>query len=108
MLAGVEPDLLVAAAYFDAVDRLAFQAMPKRPYRDTFKSGGLRDQIMVPFDAVRREIGKPDDIAACGIADRKGAAFLVVTARRAAPIFPVFADAGVIICLLYTSPSPRD
>ena len=97
MLAGVEPDLFLAAAHFEAVDRLPLQAVAENADGYAFDCSGFRDQVVMAFHAIGSEIGKPDDIAACRVANRQGAAFLVIAARCARPIVAVFADTGVII-----------
>ena len=66
---------------------------------DAFTSGRFRNQIMMPFHAVRRKIGKPDKCARRCVADRKGSAVfaLFIAAVRAAPIVPIFRHAGPIV-----------
>ena len=59
----------------------------------------LRNQVMVPFHAIRREIGKPCKIACRGVTDGQRAAVLAFVIGRigASPIIAVFRYARAII-----------
>ncbi len=99
VLAGVEPDLHVAATHFEAVDRLAFEAVAEATVTDALTFGGIRDEVVVALHRVRREIGEPDDIAGGCVANCQRATVfrLVVSRISAAPIIAVFRHAGSVI-----------
>src|SRR3546814_16764718 len=61
MLARIEPDLRVAGAHFEAVDRLAFEAGAETEIGNALAPGDRRDQVVVPLHRLRseeRRVGK--------------------------------------------------
>ncbi len=94
MLACIEPDLRVAGAHFEAVDRLAFEAGAEATIGHAFAFGDRGDQIVVAFHRVRREIGDIEDRALGGVLDRQRAR--VIAGVEPEPIFTVIASAGGI------------
>ena len=59
----------------------------------------VRDKIMMPFHAVRREIGEPTQIAGRRVTYRQRAAVFafVISRRSPPPIIAVFGHAGIIV-----------
>ena len=51
------------------VDRLAFEAMAEAAVIDAFMTRDIGNQIMVPFHAVRRKVGKPAQVARWRVTD---------------------------------------
>src|SRR3546814_2354032 len=56
MLARIKPDLRVAAAHFEAVDRLAFEAGAEAAMSHALAFGGPGDEVVVALHRVGREI----------------------------------------------------
>ncbi len=99
MLARVDPHLLVAVAHFEAVDRPPFERFAELAQRNPRGRGGFGHQIIVPVEAVWREIGEPGGIAGRPVTDRQRAAVGILVVRRcgARPVIAILADAGVVI-----------
>ena len=99
MLAGIEPNLQITLAHFEAVDRLPVQCGAEPDIVNAFTSSRLGDEIVVPLHREGREIGEPADGRSGQVADRQRAAVLVLVVARggARPVIAIFRDAGVVI-----------
>ena len=99
MLPRIEPDLRIAMAHFEAINRLAFDAVAKAAIGHAFQRCRLGNQTMVAFHAIGSEISKPCKIACGGVTNGQCPAIfcLVIGRIGAAPIIAVFGDASPVI-----------
>src|SRR3546814_8621194 len=99
MLARIKPDLRVAAAHCEAVDRRAFEAGAEAAMSHALAFGGPGDEVVVALHRVGREIGDPQQRAFGIVADRQRASVRlgVIAGVEAEPVFAVGTRAGSIV-----------
>ncbi len=99
MLARVEPHLRCPVAHLEAVDTAPVQRQAEHAVRHALACGAFGDEILVLLHRIRREIGKPDQLAGWLVADGQRAAVLVLVIARGgpAPIKPILRYAGMIV-----------
>src|SRR3546814_19093724 len=99
MLARIKPDLRVAAAHFEAVDRRAFEAGAEAAMSHALAFGGPGDEVVVALHRVEREIGDPQQRAFGMVAERQRASVRlgVIAGVAAEPVLAVVTCAGSIV-----------
>lgn len=97
MLAGIKPDVNIALAHFQTINRAAFQAIAQCAQSDAGLAGRFGHQIIMALQIIGRKIREPSNVAMQLVANGECAAILIIGRVRPAPKFAIFANDSLII-----------